>query len=959
MSNYIQKDLVHPADFVSRHCGFSESDREKVLEELGFSSLEEFGKAVIPTDIYSAQAPELGKIFTEREVLEYLKKFAKQNTVATSMIGLGYYSTETPPVIVRNLLESTAWYTAYTPYQAEVSQGRLEMLLNFQTMLSDLTGLPLSGASLLDEATAAAEAMTLLHRTHKNNNTFFVDETVFPQTLALLQSRALPLGIDLVVAKPKDFLAQGDAFGCIIAYPAGDGELYDYTDLVSKLKAKNIFCACITDLLALILLKPPGEMGFDLAVGSSQRFGVPMGFGGPHAGFISFLEKFQRQVPGRVVGVSKDTKQRIGYRLALQTREQHIRREKATSNICTAQALPAMISVAYAIYHGPRRLAIIANRVHKLAVVLRTGLLELGFVVLSNNFFDTLRVRVESAKKIINLLQKENINIFGVDSQTVSITTDELTKLADLEKLLRVFASSKNMQVNNFDKIHQNNRVNIAVSLLRKNKPLSHAVFNSYHTEHEMLRYLRKLSDKDIALNRSMIPLGSCTMKLNATTEMTPISWPEFANIHPFAPQEQVKGYLGVLQELCNLLIKITGFHSVSLQPNAGAQGELAGLCAIRSYFQSKGQGKRDICLIPSSAHGTNPASAIMAGMKVVSIEVDKKGRVSLDDLQTKADKYQDNLAAFMLTYPSTRGVFCESTKAMCDVIHRAGGQVYMDGANLNALVGIVYPGEIGPDVMHINLHKTFCIPHGGGGPGMGPIGVKKHLAPFIPNHPFSYQKDYLGSNRTISAAPFGSGLILLISWTYIRLMGGSGLRHATLNALLSANYVAKKLAKKFSILYKEENGFVAHECILDTRIYKKLTGITVEDVAKRLVDFGYHAPTISWPVAGTMMIEPTESESKAELDKFCDTLLAIHAEIMSIEKGKFSKEDNPLINAPHTAEDLLVAKWQHSYTREQAAFPIKWLRQNKYWPPVSRIDSAWGDRNLLCSCLPMEAYEA
>ena len=956
MSNNYQ-ELNHNSDFVNRHCGFSEADRNSILKELGFSSLEEFIKAVIPSSVYSKEVPKLGKNFTEEETIAYLKEKGKQNKIAKSMIGLGYYGTYTPLVIVRNLLESTSWYTAYTPYQAEISQGRLEMLLNFQTMLSDLTGLPLAGASLLDEATASAEAMTLFHRMNKKNNLFLADKALFPQTIALLKSRAIPLGIELLLTKPKNFISQKNAFGCLFAYPAGDGSLADYTQLVQNLKENSVYCACSTDLLSLMLLKPPAQMGFDIAVGTSQRFGVPMGFGGPHAGFITFKEEFKRQIPGRIVGVSRDTKGRVGYRLALQTREQHIRREKATSNICTAQALPAMLATSYAIYHGPKKLTAIATRVHKLAVVLKNGLKILGYEILTDNFFDTIRVFVDQASKLTLLVAKENINIGLIDEKIIQISTDETTCLEDIQKLLEIFAGYKNKAPLNMEQVMPAKNT-IIQTLVRSQIPLTQGVFNSYHTEHEMLRYLRKLADKDISLDRSMIPLGSCTMKLNATVEMEPITWPEFANIHPFAPLDQVQGYLAIIQELSAFLTKITGFDSVSLQPNAGAQGELAGLLAIQGYLKSKGENQRNICLIPRSAHGTNPASAVIAGLKVVIIEIDKEGQVLLEDLKLKLDKHKDNIAALMMTYPSTCGVFGESIVEICDVIHQAGGQVYMDGANLNALVAVAYPGKIGPDVMHINLHKTFCIPHGGGGPGMGPIGVRKHLSPFVPNHPMSYQKDFLGDTRTISAAPYGSGLILLISWAYIRLMGGEGLKQATLNALLAANYIAKKVAIKIPTIYKGARGFVAHECILDTRDYKKSAGVTVDDIAKRLIDYGYHAPTISWPIAGTIMVEPTESESKVELDRFCDALLAIHQEITDIKEGKHSKEDNLLVNAPHTAEELLAEDWEHSYSRKKAAYPFNWVKNNKYWPPVSRIDSAWGDRNLLCSCPPLDSYE-
>ncbi len=980
-----RKKFSPEADFPSRHCGLSESDTKIMLKQLEVASLEKLGEKIIPTNIYSDNAPDLGDALNEHEALAQLRVFARKNKPAISMIGLGYYGTEVPPVVLRKLLENPAWYTAYTPYQAEISQGRLEMLLNFQTMISDLTGLPMANASLLDEATAAAEAMTLLHRMQKKKTAYqcLVDENLFFQTLDVLKTRAEALEIKLIITATENFTKNlnqtEDIFGALIGYPSGDGKIQEHTKLISTLKEKGVAAACVTDLLALMLLQPPATMGFDIAVGSSQRFGVPMGFGGPHAAFISFRENYARYVPGRIVGVSKDKKNRVGYRLALQAREQHIRREKATSNICTAQALPAMVAVAYAIYQGPRRLKAIAKRANALAEILAQGLLQLGFSVKNACFFDTIRVLVpenQAARIVKEVYNKSCINLFLESDGVVGISTDEMTLPEHIEAIWDVFAKvhsytgkSDSTKLDSakldfakldfakldFEAISKKTKPSIPENLKRKSEPLLNEVFRLFHTEHEMLRYLRRMADKDISLNRSMIALGSCTMKLNATTEMIPITWNEFANVHPFAPVEQVQGYLEVLGDFSRLLATVTGFHSVSLQPNAGSQGEFAGLLTIRRFLKSKGENKRNICLIPASSHGTNPASAVMAGMKVVPVEIDSSGQVSLEDLILKTETHKENLAALMITYPSTCGVFGSQITKLCEIVHQAGGQVYMDGANLNAMVGLTYPGKFGPDVMHINLHKTFCIPHGGGGPGMGPIAVAEHLADFLPNHsvhslnnePKNSEPIKKGSGA-ISATPFGSSMILLISWLYIRMMGGAGLRKATLNALLSANYIASSLKDKFPLLYCSKAGFVAHECILDTRGFKKTTNVTVEDIAKRLMDFGYHAPTISWPIAGTMMIEPTESEAKVELDCFCSAMLSIYKEIQKIKKGEWTKEDNPLHNAPHIAEDIIVDNWEHSYSRSEAVFPTKEVLGDKYWPPIGRIDAAFGDRNLI-----------
>lgn len=941
-------DFRPVAEFVDRHCGLSPEDEKAMLKVLGFKNLEDLAE-ILPPEIRSS-APEVCAPMTEDDATKLLSDMARQNTAAVSMIGLGYYGTSMPAVVRRNLLESAAWYTAYTPYQAEISQGRLEMLLNFQTMVSDLTGLPLAGASLLDEATAAAEAMTLLRRYGKaKGNCFLADETLFPQTLAVLRTRARPLGITLKVMPVSEFTSEKDAYGALFAYPGGDGGLYDPSPIVNELKQNGVISACCTDLLALTLIRPPGEMGFDIAVGSAQRFGVPMGCGGPHPAFMAFVDEMRRHAPGRIVGVSKDDKGRVGYRLSLQTREQHIRREKATSNICTAQALPAMLSAAYAVYHGPARLSQIASRVNKLAGVLAQGLQQMGRAPTHDSFFDTLRVPAEDAESIVAMALNDNICLMHAPG-VVGISVDECTTPEHVEKVWRAFGAN----APSFDDVSGKMKSSpLPAALERKSEFCAHQVFNNYHTEHEMLRYLRRLGQKDVSLDRSMIPLGSCTMKLNAAAEMEPLSWPLLANIHPFAPVAHREGYRRLVTDLENLLARVSGFDAVSLQPNAGAQGEYAGLLAIRRYLQSIGQGHRDVCLIPQSAHGTNPASAVMAGMRVAPVNIDAMGQVDAEDLARKVEEHKDNLAALMITYPSTCGVFGRGLPDFCRMVHDAGGQVYMDGANFNALVGLCLPGRMGPDVMHINLHKTFCIPHGGGGPGMGPIGVCSHLRPFLPSHPISENND---DYDTVSAAPWGSALILHISWMYIRMMGGQGLRRATLTALLAANYIAKRLDKSYPVEFHDEQGRVAHECIVDTRVFKD-AGVSVEDIAKRLIDYGFHAPTVSWPVPGAMMIEPTESETKDEIDRLCDSLLAIADEIKNISSGKWPKEDNPLVNAPHPAGDLLSEEWKHPYTREEAAYPAPWVHAHKYWPPVGRIDSAWGDRNLFCSCPPPEAY--
>ncbi len=940
-------------DFCSRHCGPSAEEEAQMLQFLNLQKLEDLTRA-LPSDIVPAK-PENGEpALSEREAREELRECAKQNKTAASMIGLGYYGTEMPAVLRRNLLESPAWYTAYTPYQAEISQGRLELLFHFQTMCAELSGLPMANASLLDEATAAAEAMTALFRAsgrNKNGNgenakTFLADDSLFPQTLAVLRTRAEPLGIELRILPPEDFPAQSaNAFGALVGYPGGDGNIRDWRKLTAALQEKNIGAACATDLLALALLKPPGEMGFEIAIGSAQRFGTPMGGGGPHAAFFAFANKYARFAPGRIVGKSRDTREREAYRLALQTREQHIRREKATSNICTAQALPAMLSAAYAIYYGPEGLKTTARRVHGRAAFLAEKLQNAGRKLRHNSFFDTLRVFAEDAGDIARRAQNAGVNLLQLPGE-IGISADELTEPRHLQTVLAAFGCGGN---NNGG----DNGINVCAipeSLARKSLFCEGEVFRMCRGEHEMLRYLRRLSGKDIALNRSMIPLGSCTMKLNAAAEMEPMAWPEFTEMHPFAPAEQTRGTRKMLADLSRRLAELTGFDSVSLQPNAGAQGEFAGLLAIRAYLKSRGENKRDVCLIPISAHGTNPASAAMAGMRVVTVEVDDSGQADADDLARKIKEHSDSLAALMMTYPSTSGVFAEGMPKICELAHKAGGQVYMDGANLNALVGVALPGKMGPDVMHINLHKTFCIPHGGGGPGMGPIAVAKHLSPFLPSHPLAQEEAESASPGcgAVSAAPFGSALVLPIPWMYLRMMGAEGLRKATLTAILSANYVARRLEKAWKIQFRGEGGFVAHECIVDARPCKKSAGVSVEDVAKRLADYGFHAPTVSWPLPGAVMIEPTESEPLPELDRFCDAMLAIAEEIKRVESGEWSREDNPLVNAPHAAEDLLAEDWRRPYSREQAAYPAPRLRKEKYWPPVSRIDAVYGDRMLL-----------
>ncbi len=924
-----------------------------MLSAVGAASLDDLLESTIPDSILVREPLALRPALSETDTLAALRAIANQNEVFTSLIGTGYHDTVTPPVVLRNVLENPAWYTAYTPYQPEISQGRLEALLNFQTMVADLTGVDLANASMLDEGTAAAEAMTLLHRATKNErNTFVIDANCHPQTIAVIETRAEPLGIKVVVADRAAPIG-ADVFGTLLQYPGTTGEVYDLEPLVTAAHEAGSLVAVAADILSLVLLKSPGEAGADVVVGTTQRFGVPLGYGGPHAGYLAASEKFKRSLPGRIVGMSVDTKGRPALRLALQTREQHIRREKATSNICTAQVLLANISGFYASYHGPSGLRRIAAHVHRLAATFAAQITASGLELCHDQFFDTVTVKVAGrADAIIAAAAEQRINLRRVDGDRVGVSFDETNDLAVVQAVLGAFGADL------ADETATSASSTMPESLLRTDEILDHAVFHKYRSETEMLRYLRYLADKDIALDRSMIPLGSCTMKLNATTEMMPITWPQFGGMHPFAPVDQAAGYLELTRQLEAMLVEITGYDAVSLQPNAGSQGEFAGLLAIREYHLAAGDTDRTICLIPASAHGTNAASAVMAGMKVVVVACDDEGNVDVDDLKAKVVAADSQLAAIMVTYPSTHGVFETSIREICDLVHTYGGQVYLDGANFNAMVGTAKPGKFGADVSHLNLHKTFCIPHGGGGPGVGPIGVGAHLAPFLPNHPFVEEAGPASGAGAISAAPWGSAGILPISWAYITLMGAEGLRHATEIAILAANYVAMRLEPHYPVLYRGDQGRVAHECILDLRPLKDSTGISVDDVAKRLIDFGFHAPTMSFPVAGTLMIEPTESESLEELDRFCDAMIAIRAEITAVEDGTWTPSDNPLVNAPHTAEDLLVDEWPHPYTREIAAYPVAGLRRQKVWAPVSRIDNAHGDKNLVCSCPPMSDYE-
>jgi len=941
-------------EFIARHIGPREADIQAMLDLLGHSDLEALTASVIPESIKDSSVLDLALPGQgEAEALAAIKAIAARNQLLRNHIGQGYYPCHTPSPILRNLLENPAWYTAYTPYQPEISQGRLESLLNFQTLISDLTGLPIANASLLDEGTAAAEAMTFCKRLSKNkaSNAFFASRHCHPQTLDVLRTRAEPLGIEVVVGDEREISDVSAYFGALLQYPATDGDIHDHRDLVERLHGANALVAVAADLLALTLLTPPGEFGADVALGSAQRFGVPLGFGGPHAAYFATRDAFKRDMPGRLVGVSIDRHGKPALRLAMQTREQHIRREKATSNICTAQVLLANIASMYAVYHGPQGLTRIAKRVHQLTAILAEGLAQLGHSVEQQHFFDTLTLATGARTAELHAKARaRGINLREIDDQRLGLSLDETTTQAHVEELWALFSDSQAMPA--FDALAGTAASRLPAALLRQSPILSHPVFNRYHSETELMRYMRKLADKDLALDRSMIPLGSCTMKLNAASEMIPITWAEFGNLHPFAPAEQSQGYQQLTQELEAMLCAATGYDAVSLQPNAGSQGEYAGLLAIRAYHLSRGDDQRDICLIPQSAHGTNPATANMAGMRVVVTACDARGNVDIADLKAKAEEHRERLAAIMITYPSTHGVFEEGIREICEIIHANGGQVYIDGANMNAMVGLCAPGQFGGDVSHLNLHKTFCIPHGGGGPGVGPIGVKAHLAPFLPGHGHLARKE-----GAVSAAPFGSASILPITWMYIRMMGGAGLRRASQLAILNANYIARRLEEHYPVLYTGTNGLVAHECILDLRPLKDSSGISVDDVAKRLIDFGFHAPTMSFPVAGTLMIEPTESESKEELDRFCDAMIRIRNEIRAVETGALDAEDNPLKNAPHTAAEL-VGEWAHPYSREQAVYPTASLVEGKYWPPVGRVDNVYGDRNLVCACPSIEAYQ-
>jgi len=952
MKNRPRPSLAFTDTFARRHISPSESEIAAMLETIGYESLDDLAKAAVPDDIHLEQPLAMGGPRGEYELLNELKSIASQNEVWRSYIGMGYAGTIVPPVIQRNILENPGWYTQYTPYQAEISQGRLEALLVFQTMICDLTGMKIANSSVLDEATGAAEAMSLCLAVNRKNKSesFFVSERCHPQTIAVVQTRAKPLGLKIIVGdhEQHDF-AKHPVFGCLVQYPATDGAVLDYAGFTEKAHAANALVVAATDLLALAMLTPPGQWGADVVVGNSQRFGVPFGYGGPHAAFFATRDQYKRSIPGRIIGVSKDSHGVPALRLALQTREQHIRREKATSNICTAQVLLAIMAGMYGVYHGPKGVQQIAERVHALTATLATGLLDAGYDLGGAPFFDTLKINVDVAQRdeIVARCAAQQINLRHYDDGALGVTLDETVSTDDLDDLLGCFkATAPQGEIG----------LGYRGPFLRTDDYMTDGVFSRYHAEHEFLRYVNRLQAKDLSLTTSMIPLGSCTMKLNATSEMLPVTWPEFGNIHPFAPLEQAQGYQTLFDTLENWLCELTGFAAVSLQPNAGSQGEYAGMLVIREYHESRGEGHRNVCIIPTSAHGTNPASAVMAGMKVVPVKCDDEGNIDLADLRAKAEKHKDDLAATMITYPSTHGVFEATIREVCDIIHDFGGQVYLDGANLNAQCGLTRPGDYGADVIHMNLHKTFCIPHGGGGPGMGPIGVAPHLTPFLPGHPVipCGGQQAMGP---VSAAPWGSPSILPISWVYIALLGAEGLTRATQVAILSANYMAKRLEEHFPVLYRGFHGLSAHEFIIDMRQFKKGSGVEAVDVAKRLMDYGFHAPTMSWPVIGTMMIEPTESESKEELDRLCDALIAIRGEIRAIERGEMDRENNPLKNAPHTAHAVTAMEWNHPYTREDACFPAAWTRTHKYWPPVGRIDDAYGDRNLMCTCEGMDAY--
>jgi glycine dehydrogenase len=957
MTRLSLSELEHSQEFVGRHIGPTPAQQAEMARLLGFDSLDALIDATVPARIRNQAPMDLAAPQTEQAVLARLRAIAGKNRVLKSYIGTGYHDTYTPAVIQRNVLENPGWYTAYTPYQPEISQGRLEALLTFQQAIMDLTGMELANASMLDEGTAAAEAMTLMQRVNKKNrsSTLIVAEDCHPQTIAVVRTRAEALDIEVVVGDPAQLAGSTEAFGLLLQYPGTYGHVHDLEPLIAKAHAAGTLVTVAADLMSLLLLKSPGAQGADVVVGNSQRFGVPMGFGGPHAAFFATRDAYKRSTPGRIIGVSIDRHGNEALRMAMQTREQHIRREKATSNICTAQALLSIMAAFYAMYHGPVGLRRIAERVHYLTGLLATGLQAAGMTAENTAYFDTLTLNVgDQQQAIVERALAAGMNLRIIGTHKLGIALDETTTAEDVDQLLAAItgkAAGAPCRDQNAP------ATAIPQPLQRSVDYLQHPLFNDYHSETEMLRYMRRLETRDIALNQAMIPLGSCTMKLNATTEMLPVTWAEFAGIHPFAPANQTEGYREMLAELEHMLRECTGYDAISLQPNAGSQGEYAGLLAIRRYHESRGDDQRDVCLIPSSAHGTNPASAALAGMRVVIVDCDADGNVDLTDLTARAEQYSNELAAIMITYPSTHGVFEETVVDVCDIVHRHGGQVYVDGANLNALVGLASPGKFGADVSHLNLHKTFCIPHGGGGPGMGPIGVGAHLQPFLPSHPVVPVPGLPESNDVVSAAPWGSASILPISWAYIALMGAEGLTQATRVAILSANYIAHRLQSHYPVLYTGRNGTVAHECIVDIRPLKEASGISEEDIAKRLVDFGFHAPTMSFPVAGTLMIEPTESESLAELDRFCDAMIAIREEIRAVEEGRLDATDNPLRNAPHTLQDVTAEHWEHAYTREQAAYPLPSLRQRKYWPPVNRVDNVYGDRNLVCSCPSIDAY--
>src|SRR5262245_15886824 len=978
---HVREKAIDIDSFARRHIGPNEEEVRAMLRDVGFDSLGTLIDATVPKNIRLKRRLNLPEAKSEREALAELQAIAQKNKIARSFVGAGYYDCITPPVIQRNILENPGWYTAYTPYQAEIAQGRLEALLNFQQMIMDLTALDIANASMLDEATAAAEAMGLCHAVVPNRKTFVVAVDCHPQTVAVVPARARPLGIEIKVGEYPRFKFDSTVFGALVQYPATDGAIYDYAEFVRQAHESGALVVVAADILALTLLKPPGEFCADVAVGNTQRFGVPLGYGGPHAAYFATRDEFKRHMPGRLVGVSHDAEGRPAYRLALQTREQHIRRDKATSNICTAEVLLAVIASMYAVYHGPKGLRAIAERIHRLTSRLADRLRALGCAVTHWDFFDTVRIEVESSEATLGHAAKAGGNLRGLGQSSVGISFDETPTPRDIELLMSVFRGTN---VRDFgDDNVGDPLVRIPHSAIRISEYLTHPIFNTHDTETEMLRYLKKLESRDLSLTTSMIPLGSCTMKLNATAEMFPISWPEISKLHPFAPTEHAAGYMEIFQQLEDWLEEITGFAAVSLQPNAGSQGEFAGLLAIREYHASRGETHRNICLIPTSAHGTNPASAIMAGFKVVSVACLKDGDIDLADLRAKADQHAGDLAALMVTYPSTHGVFESTIREICNIVHAHGGQVYMDGANLNAQVGLCRPGDYGADVCHLNLHKTFCIPHGGGGPGVGPIGVARHLVPYLPREYIvdpetgrvlfgegqhgerppsdAVGADYRhggGNGGNVAAAPWGSASILTITWMYIRMMGAAGLKRASEVAILNANYIAKRLDPYFPVLFKGKHGLVAHECIVDLRQWRS-AGIEVEDVAKRLMDYGFHAPTVSWPVAGTIMIEPTESEAKHELDRFCDAMISIHAEMQAIADGKQDRENNLLKNAPHTARQIASEEWNRSYSREEAAFPAPWTRDHKFWPAVGRIDNVYGDRNLFCSCPPVEKFES